>query len=284
MLQYQLDLKEQSQTRATVPNGLQQQLPFWLEHCGRFFTADQYFTKRDGLENYLLLVTTDGCGELTYQGETCLLKRGTAVVIDCRYYHQYRTVTGRTWDFYYLHFQSLSFDGYGFLTQQLTPVSLPDLYTACTHLEELYDLSQRQDRYAYYMESHRISCLLTEMVTALQKNQGDPPLRQDIKRLAEYIRGHSNQPLTIDQLMNYSKLSRYYLIHAFTQQMGVSPMGYLHRCRIRQAEMLLTTTHRTVDQIAAQVGYASATVLIRHFKQIHHLTPTAYRNRQEKEA
>ena len=63
----------------------------------------------------------------------------------------------------------------------------------------------------------------------------------------------------------------------FREQTGTTPLQWLHRARIRQAQYLLETTAHSVDRIAAQVGFGSPTAFRDRFKRVVGTSPHAYR-------
>jgi transcriptional regulator GlxA family with amidase domain len=64
----------------------------------------------------------------------------------------------------------------------------------------------------------------------------------------------------------------------FREQTGTTPLRWLIRARVRQAQHLLEATDHTVDHIAAHVGFGSPTTFRDHFKHIVGTTPNAYRS------
>jgi AraC family transcriptional regulator of arabinose operon len=67
--------------------------------------------------------------------------------------------------------------------------------------------------------------------------------------------------------------------HLFKQETGTSPAQYLKDYRMRKAEKMLRTTFFSVKQILKQVGLTSSAHFVRDFRDLHGLTPTAYRRR-----
>lgn len=278
-VEYYIDYKEGSVFTATRSDPLQRMLPFFVESCGRVYSADRYFVRRDGLESYLLMLTTEGLGQINYHGERRLLEPGSAVVIDCRDYHEYGCTAGNIWNFYYTHFDARSLEGFQCLFERLNPVMLRDPRLGENMLEEIYSRAIQSSETDYYRHSHLLSGLLTEMVCG--QNQERPVVRTEINRLAEYIRIHFAEDLHIDDLAERAGYSRYYFIHLFREQFGVSPYRYLNRCRARHGEFLLRSTDMTVAQIADKVGYSSPELFIRHFKTENGMTPGEYRKNRE---
>lgn len=59
--------------------------------------------------------------------------------------------------------------------------------------------------------------------------------------------------------------------------MGTTPLQWLHRARIRQAQHLLETTRHSVERIGGQVGFGSATTFRDRFKRTTGVSPQTYR-------
>jgi transcriptional regulator GlxA family with amidase domain len=67
------------------------------------------------------------------------------------------------------------------------------------------------------------------------------------------------------------------LIRRFREQTGTTPLQWLHRARVRQAQHLLETTDHPVERIAAQVGFGSPTAFRDRFKKTTGVSPHSYR-------
>ena len=279
MDRFYIDYREGSVDASTERTPVQKALPFHVCSCGRIYSADRYFVNRDGREDYLLLLTTEGQGRVFFRGESCILEAGTAVLINCREYHEYSCAPGNIWNFYYTHFDGKSMESFQQLVERLNPVKLSDPRTAENMLEEIYTRSIQSVEADYYRQSHLLSGLLTEMICGQAPEH--PVVRREITRLAEYIRIHFAEELHLDELAERAGYSRFYLIRLFQQQFGVSPYRYLNRCRIRHSEFLLRSTDRTVAQIGESVGYSSPELFIRHFRALHGMTPGEFRRKQD---
>ena len=70
-----------------------------------------------------------------------------------------------------------------------------------------------------------------------------------------------------------------YLIKTFKKEMDTTPNAYLRDYRLKQAARLLSSTDRSVQEIASAVGIPDANYLIKLFKARYGETPTAYRKK-----
>jgi transcriptional regulator GlxA family with amidase domain len=92
-----------------------------------------------------------------------------------------------------------------------------------------------------------------------------------------WIRDNLGRPLTLDDIAAQAGLSTRTLIRHFREQVGTTPLQWLHRARIRQAQHLLETTRHSVERIGAQVGFGSPAAFRDRFKRTTGVSPHAYR-------
>ncbi len=275
-----MDLAPESHSTNENVNAFQQSLPFYVVSSGRFLAREKYYTQRKKgvMLNYLLIVTTDGCGEIQVADRRCYAEKGSAVVIDCSLPHKYNT-HGKKWDFYYAHFNGSTMEAYCKLLIDIpTPVFLSDVTYAENALRNLYRLSFYTENATYLQQSDILSHLLTEMACAqIPKTQPQDGVRSDIFALREYIRQNHKENLHVSDFIGFINLSRYYLIHLFEKQVGMTPYRFLHYCRIQNAQRLLKSTQLSITQIAYEVGYDDPNVFIRRFRAFLGITPKQYR-------
>ena len=81
----------------------------------------------------------------------------------------------------------------------------------------------------------------------------------------------------MEELAREAGLSRTVLAARFRHLLGEPLMSYLTRWRLRLGARTLTSTSRSVAQIAAEVGYDSEAAFNRAFKREYGLPPARYR-------
>ena len=101
------------------------------------------------------------------------------------------------------------------------------------------------------------------------------------KKLIGYIQQHYQEDVSLDDLAGYVGLHPNYVCTVFKKNIGQSYLECLHRERLREAKKLLCETDYTIEQIAEQVGYNSASQLARVFRKYENISPTAFRNSYE---
>lgn len=106
-----------------------------------------------------------------------------------------------------------------------------------------------------------------------------PVSTQDIRinTLLDYLRNNLNRAHGLNELAQYSKMSRRTFTRQFYKATGMSVGEWLIAERIQRSQELLESTSLPIDTIAAQVGFQSATSLRQHFKHRLDVTPSEWR-------
>jgi len=101
--------------------------------------------------------------------------------------------------------------------------------------------------------------------------------------LKEYIIGHFNEEISLNQIAHNMNYSCSYLTKIFYQQYECTPTKYLISLRMQKAQQLLTHhTELSIRQIGEAVGYPEQGYFSRIFKKQNGSSPLEYR--EEKEA
>jgi len=101
--------------------------------------------------------------------------------------------------------------------------------------------------------------------------------REVISSAMNYIDGHFQQKLTLDEVADFTGFSRYYFSRSFKQQTGFSFKEYLCQRRIQNAMELLIHTSRPMHEVATESGFSSVATFNRSFREHKNCTPTQYR-------
>ncbi|MDO4271297.1 MAG: AraC family transcriptional regulator [Eubacteriales bacterium] len=97
------------------------------------------------------------------------------------------------------------------------------------------------------------------------------------RRIKEYIDTHYMEPITLQSMSETLHISPYYLSHVFKQMSGYSPVQYLLRRRIGEAQTLLITTDLPITRVAEMVGYDTQSYFNLQFTKNVGMPPKKYR-------
>jgi transcriptional regulator GlxA family with amidase domain len=93
----------------------------------------------------------------------------------------------------------------------------------------------------------------------------------------DWVLEHLDEPLTVDVMARHALMSPRTFARRFRAVTGTTPLQWLLRQRIQQAQRLLESTDLPVEVVAQRCGFGSASVLRTHFKRILDTSPLTYR-------
>jgi YesN/AraC family two-component response regulator len=105
--------------------------------------------------------------------------------------------------------------------------------------------------------------------------------RRMVREVMAYIHEHYAEPLTRDALANIAAVSSRHLTRCFDAEVGIPPMTYMNRYRIREARRLLRCGERSIIEIARAVGFSNNAYFDVVFRREVGLAPSDYRQRHQ---
>jgi transcriptional regulator GlxA family with amidase domain len=98
-----------------------------------------------------------------------------------------------------------------------------------------------------------------------------------LEPVLEWLGRNLDKELALGVIARRASMSTRTLSRRFREQVGTTPKQWVARARIRRAQQLLETTDRSIERVASDVGFRSATVLREHFGRIVGTSPQSYR-------
>jgi YesN/AraC family two-component response regulator len=99
----------------------------------------------------------------------------------------------------------------------------------------------------------------------------------DINSIKEFIDLNYIQDIYLEQIADKYNTSSSYLSRLFKDTFGMSFQKYLSLKRISQAKTYLLSTSKTINEIAASIGYNNRVTFVRMFKNLEGISPSEYR-------
>jgi transcriptional regulator GlxA family with amidase domain len=103
------------------------------------------------------------------------------------------------------------------------------------------------------------------------------PRGGELEPLLRWLSDNAATDLTLADIASRAGMSTRTLNRRFREQTGTTPLRWLHRERVRQAQYLLEATTHPIDRIAGEVGFGSPTAFRERFKRVVGTSPNAYR-------
>ncbi|MGN6494098.1 MAG: helix-turn-helix domain-containing protein [Agriterribacter sp.] len=154
----------------------------------------------------------------------------------------------------------------------------PKVYDNKTMLQNFAELNHRSTARDAIETQGVLKILFSGFI---KSDQADASSTADIsKRLSEvmqYIGEHISEDITVQHLASHCHLNPDYFSRIFKKHTGMRPLEYLHTKRIERAQLLLTTTAHSLQEIADMVGLCNISYFNRIFTRLSQRTPAAYR-------
>jgi len=98
-----------------------------------------------------------------------------------------------------------------------------------------------------------------------------------VRTLERFITSNIQRQLTLQEMARATATSPRTLARKIENALGTTPLRFAQRLRVAQAVHLLESTRRSVDEVAARVGYADAAAFRRVFRRETGEAPRARR-------
>ena len=255
------------------------------------FTEDERYDvwRPAGTDDWLLLHTVDGAGRIGVAGHPDVITEpGDVVIIRPGVPHDYGTALspaggGDRWSLQFAHFRPRP----EWLAWLDWPKPVPGVLrvrTAGDARRRIQEALQAADAFGRsdlrQATRFAVNAVEAALLWCTTSDPGAGLLDPRVLAAMEDMAGRLAEPITVAELAGRADLSPSRFAHLFTEQVGVSPMRYLERQRLRLAEQLLDLTPRTVAEIARAVGYDDPLYFSSRFRAHAGMPPTTYRRRR----
>ncbi|MBQ8144983.1 MAG: AraC family transcriptional regulator [Butyricicoccus sp.] len=176
----------------------------------------------------------------------------------------------------------------GLRENALIPDDAGFVFSTGEHFEEIRSLCSMMSQSLYTdsegAEDFCNSLMRALIVRVLALVQGHPvqPVQEEMHelghRIKEFIDQYYMEPITLQTIGDALNFSPYYLGHVFKEMSGYSPMQYLLRRRLGEAQTLLISTDLPIGYIAGAVGYETQSYFNLQFTKHVGMSPKRFRN------
>ncbi|HIY37863.1 MAG TPA: AraC family transcriptional regulator [Candidatus Agathobaculum merdigallinarum] len=171
----------------------------------------------------------------------------------------------------------------GLRENTLIPEDAPPAYRLSEgqtqRLERLYDVLFEELTAGNDDGAHHLLMAILTLVQQFRASADGSAADENVfaQRIKDYIDRHFAEEFSLQQMADALHVSPYHLSHVCKETTGYSPLQYVLRRRIGEAQTLLITTDLPVTRIAAQVGYDNPSHFNAQFAKAVGMPPRIFR-------
>ena len=98
-----------------------------------------------------------------------------------------------------------------------------------------------------------------------------------LRKVEDYVRAHLAESISIETLAELVELSPFHFSRVFKQSTGMTPLQFVIRERMLQAQQLIRETSHSLIEIALEVGYTSPSHFAQVFRRTVGMAPKEFR-------
>lgn len=147
----------------------------------------------------------------------------------------------------------------------------------------LAEVRDKEDNYEAICRN-LLECLVLFLTRKTKDSLSFKPVKKTIREcrfIEQYLEEHFSEDITLQTLSDLTYMNKYYLVHAFKEYKGMSPISYLIERRIMEAQYLLETSNYSIAKIAQAVGFSSQSYFAQVFRKEKGISPNQYRKNME---
>lgn len=258
--------------------------PLLVTSCGnyRLRSRPEVVTHRpSGRKDYQLLYLAAGKGHFRIDGTEHILTAGTAVLYVPDQPQEYVYYQAEQTEVYWVHFTGSEADALLKRCRLDAPQGILPVGTSPDYLrlfgQMIQELQLRRTDYEM-LTALLLQSLLIRMGRELgrEKKYSDSSMRE-IHRAMHFFQEYYAQEINIAEYAASRGFSASWFLQCFRQITGSSPLQYILKLRLSNAQSLLENTDYPIGEIADAVGYDNALYFSRLFRKHIGMSPREYR-------
>jgi AraC-like DNA-binding protein len=154
----------------------------------------------------------------------------------------------------------------------------PKSYENAPSLKKFQELNDQQASSTFIETNGIIQILLSQFMEEKKPLSSAADYNKNkITESIYFLSERLSSPLSVEQLAQRCHMNTDYFSRLFKECTGIRPAAYIQQKRIERAQILLTTTNFTMQEIADMVGLSNISYFSRLFLKLSKKTPGSYR-------
>jgi len=248
----------------------EKKLPFYVTTVGCNLPQNRIYRK-NGLDEYQLMLCKDGVGKVVIDGVETELKYGDVLFMEKNTRHLYKNIT----DVWITDW--ITYDG------ECVPYA-SKLKTGVYRLEKFDEIASvieaiASTRYGLkWAENTTVLLYRLLLLCNTTAAVGTKSAMYRLKPAISFIDNNCHRDISLEEIAEVSGVSKEHLCTLFQSNFGVRPFEYVTKTRIQKAKELLVSRHDLpLGEIGRMCGFNSAAYFALKFRQYESLTPSQFR-------
>lgn len=254
---------------------------FNLIWAGIFIHATGHIVQQRCLDEFILIYCIKGKGWLEVDGNQYDILAGDLFLCPPNTLHSYGADKLDPWTKYWVHFTgtkastimayldfSVSHPVYHVGVNQTMIHSFENIFHV---LKNGYLASN------LFVASTETQLILSELIRLQSIGPFSEQPDTTIESIIEFMLSNVCSIMTLEDLAEYARLSKYYFIRVFKDKTGYTPVDYFMRLKIQKACEILHSQTLSISELSNYLGFRDQFHFSKVFKKVTGYSPTQYR-------
>ena len=232
-----------------------------------------------------LFLVTEGCGFLQIEQQTYPINTHDLIIINPHVQHTELSSSEHALSYIVIGIENIELISSNEDDDiQFRIITLKDTQnTFHFYFSQLFEEYQKKTKDSEHICKNIVENILILLGRQVNFTTALPPIMKKSVLLCidirQYIDNHFSENITLDILAKRAHVSKYHMVHVFTEEYGTSPINYLILRRIEEGKKLLKTTDHSLALISRTLGFSSPSYFSQVFKKHMQCTPIEYRKK-----
>ncbi|MEI8086742.1 MAG: AraC family transcriptional regulator [Paludibacter sp.] len=258
-----------------LPNG---EYPPTVAHPSRY-----RFSMEKGriLQEYQIIYVTEGLGVFENSNKAFRVKPGSVIILFPGEWHRYRPLKSTGWKTHYIGFNgdmAKTLLKQEYFSPQNPIINIGLNGEILDYFNKIHTLTISEKPGYHQICVGLLIAYISQIISLVKYKEFEgTDVELKIRQASFMLNERVYQEIDAMKLAEELNMGYSYFRKMFTKYTGLPPVQYHLQLRIRRAEIMLTSTNKTIKEISYELGFESAFYFSRVFKEKTNLSPADYR-------
>ena len=257
--------------------GKEKELPLYLINMGLQECQD-HIIRKEGYPCSQILFCTKGSGTLIIDKKKTIISPYTAIFLPAFYPHEYFS-NEKVWDIHWVVPGGSGLEAIfqGFNLKSPGIFKLQDSKKLENIFFSMHEALHSDSLFGNYRASGYLYDFLIEFYRIISSKNQCISFNPTIQKAVDYINCNFTRQITMEDLCDVCRVSKQHLCLLFRTTLHARPMEYITKRRLQAAKELLTVSQLTIESIAEETGFCTASYFCKMFKRYEGMTPLNFK-------